>query len=309
MRIALALVGLAACGSSGDEASFEVVVEDARLGGASPVLVGATSSTIFWRAGYAIGGAAVDTVPSTGSQLAIAASAAIGQAGDFVAFVTDGRVSRVGADGMVARVAPGAPTVVGGNDLTPPVVAFVENMQLSWGPDDVQDTATLSRLTTCEQVLVTREQIYITGTANGGTRLLRVDQETGTVTTIATSIYRADLFPGGGQAGATYTGRIVDVSDDAALWLVEEQPSKRAIVVREPVRGDASVVLEYMQNATGFFASDTTLYWQEGETLLSAPRAGGSASIETELPGTLGAYADGYLYIANGNAIERLKVE
>lgn len=309
MRIALALVGLAACGSSDDEASFEVVVEDARLGGASPVLVGATSSTVFWRAGYAIGGAAVESVPATGSQLAMAASAAIGQAGDFVAFVTEGRVSRVGADGLVARVAPGAPTVIGGNDLTPPVVAFVENMQLSWGPDDVQDTAPLSRLTTCDQVLVTREQIYVGGTANGGTRLLRVDQDTGTVTTVATSIYQAELFPGGGMTGATYTGRIVDVDDEAALWLVEEQPSKRAIVVRLPVRGDASVVVEYMQNAAGFFASDTTLYWQEGDTLLSAPRTGGTASIETELPGTLGAYADGYLYVTSGNTIERLRVE
>jgi len=308
MRIALALVGLAACGSS-DEPSFEVVVDDASLGGASPVLVGATSSTVFWRAGYAIGGASVETVPATGSQLAMAASAAIGHAGDFVAFVTEGRVSRVGADGRVARVAPGAPTVVGGNDLTPPVVAFVENAQLSWGPDDAQDTATLGRINTCEQVLVTREQIYIVGTANGGSRLLRVEQGTGTVTPITTSLYQAELFPGGGMAGATYTGRVVDANDEAALWLVEEQPSKRAIVVSQPVRGDASVVLEYMQNASGFFASETTLYWQEGDTLLSAPRTGGSASIETDLPGTLGAYADGYLYVVNGNAIERLKVE
>ena len=108
IAVAIALVG---CGSS-DAPSFERVVDDASLGGSAPVLVGATATTVFWRAGNAIGGAPVETLPAQGAQLAMAASSAIGHAGDHVAFVTEGRVSRVNGAGDVARIAPGAPKAI-----------------------------------------------------------------------------------------------------------------------------------------------------------------------------------------------------
>ncbi|HUS28509.1 MAG TPA: hypothetical protein VMZ53_08370, partial [Kofleriaceae bacterium] len=106
-----------------------------------------------------------------------------------------------------------------------------------------------------------------------------------------------------------YEGRIVDADDSGALWLVEEMPSGRAIVVAEPVQGEASLVLPHVSRATGFFASAGSLYWQEGDELLTAPRAGGAASIVASLPGAAGAVADGYVYFVNGSAIERLPVE
>lgn len=304
LRAVLALVGLAACGESA-ETSFEIVVADTA---AVPTIVGATATTVFWSTGAAIGGAALAALPADARPLATSAGP-IAHAGEVVLYVTEGRVWRVGIDGVAERVAPATPDALGGNTRTPPIAAFTTGADVSWGANDAQTVVTLSKTDACDQVWVTDHQIYVAAASASGGRLVRIDQETAVPATMTSSVLWADRFPSGGMAGATYTGRIVAADDDAALWLVEEQPSRRAIVVREPVRGEAEVVLEYMQNASGFFASDTSLYWQEGDTLLSAPRDGGAASIEAELPGTAGAYADGYIYVTNGNAIERLRVE
>jgi hypothetical protein len=117
------------------------------------------------------------------------------------------------------------------------------------------------------------------------------------------------MFPGGASDGATYRGRIVHADDDGALWLVEEIPSGRGIVVSEPVQGDATVLLEHLAGASGFFATPDALYWQEDDALLSAPRAGGAAEIISSLPGPAGALADGYIYFVDGTAIKRLPLE
>jgi len=144
---------------------------------------------------------------------------------------------------------------------------------------------------------------------SSGPGLRRIEQNSGMITPVTASSTWGPMFPGGSPIGATYKGRIVDANDDGALWLVEEMPSGRGIVVSEPVQGDATLLLEHVNGATGFFATSDAMYWQEGDELLTAPRAGGAASIVATLPGPAGAIADGYAYFVDGNAIKRLPVD
>jgi hypothetical protein len=69
------------------------------------------------------------------------------------------------------------------------------------------------------------------------------------------------------------------------------------------------VLLEHIRGASGFFATADSLYWQEADALLTAPRTGGAASIVASDLGPVGAVADGYAYFTQGVAIERLRVE
>jgi hypothetical protein len=302
-------VALFATACSGSDPSPEVVVTDASLG-ATPHVIGASSSSVFWTAGSMptlVGGAPITQLPATGSQLASAAGP-IAMAGDLVIYADSGRVLSVDAAGTRGAVSSAMPEAVGGNASSAVFVWTVADT-VSWTIHDTQVNAMLTKIDHCDHVKVTNTQIYVAADSSGGRRFVRLDQQLGTVTLLSVASKLAAAFPGGGMAGATYTGRIVDADDDGVLFLVEEMPSRRAILVREPMQGDPAVVLDHVMNASGFFASPTDLYWQEGNELLTAPRAGGSASIITSLPGEAGALADGYIYYVHGMAIERLRVE
>jgi len=307
------LAALGACGGGGSGPTFEVVVPDATLNGAVPVVIGATADTVFWSASTGAGttfvaGASVASLPAQGTQLATA-SGPVAPAGAHVLFVADQTISRVGIDGVAQRITTGAPDALAGSSDTVPVVVWTSGAVVSWGVDDMQTTATLTKIDRCDHARVTMQQIYVAADGPSGRRLLRIDQRTGDVTSITASSTWSTMFPGGGMAGATYRGRIVGADDSGALWLVEEMPSGRGIVVSEPLQGAPSVLLEHVSGATGFFASANGLYWQEGDELLTAPRTGGAASIIGSLPGRADAFADGYIYVTDGSAIERLRVE
>lgn len=304
------VVAVFATACSGSDPSAEVVVTDASLGGAAPHVIGATSSSVFWTAGSMpslVGGASIAKLPATGSQLASAAGP-VAMAGDVVVYADSGRVLSIDAAGTRGAVSSAKPEAVGGKAASA-VFAWSVADALSWTIHDTQVNATLAKIDHCDHLRVTDQQIYAAADASSGRRILRIDQTSAAVTTVSVAGKWAASFPGGGMTGATYTGRIVDADDTSVLWLVEEMPSKRAILVTEPMVGDSVVVLDHVMNASGFFASPTDLYWQEGNELLTAPRAGGSASIVTSLPGEAGALADGYIYYVHGVAIERLRVE
>lgn len=307
LRWVIALATAGACG--GSESGPEIVVPDASLGGAPPVLLGATATTVFWSAASGatstlIGGASVASLPATGMQLA-SATGAIAQAGDHVLFVDGSRILRVDGTGSVEGVDSGTPEALGGDAS---ITAWGMGADVAW-KGSANGSATLIRIDRLDHLRVANRQIHIAADGAGGRRLVRVDAGSGTPTSVTTSASWAPMFPGGGIAGSTYQGRIVDADDEAALWLVEEMPSERGILVREPVQGEASVLLEHVKHASGFFASADALYWQEGDALLTASRAGGPADIAATLTGTAGAFADGYIYIADGAAISRLRVE
>jgi hypothetical protein len=308
---AVAATLLGACGSP--DGNAELVVRDATLGGAAPVVIGATADAVMWTASAGagttlVGGGSLASLPAPPMQLA-AASGPVAHAGNHVVFVADQTISRAGLDGVVQRVTNADVDMLAGGSGTVPVVAWSAGPVVSWGADDAQTAATLTKIDRCDHARVTTRQIFVAADGTSGRRLLRIDQRTGDITPITASSTWAPMFPGGGTTGATYRGRIVGADDDGALWLVEEMPSGRGIVVSEPVQGEASVVLEHVSGATGFFASERSLYWQEGDALLAAPRSGGAAEIIASLPGPVGALADGYVYFTDGATIERLRVE
>jgi hypothetical protein len=301
---------LAACGDSAPEA--EVIVRDASLSGSAPVVIGATANSVLWTATAGatthLGGASLASLPAEAVPLTTTAGP-IAAAGDFIVFSDSDVVSRVGLDAIARRVTRGTAEAVAGSTDEVPVIAWTAGAVVSWGSTDVQVTATLSKIDSCDHAVVTARAIYAACDGATGRRLFRIEQETAVVTPLASSTTFATDFPGGGMTGATYRGRLVAADDDSALWLVEERPSERAILVAEPAQGEPTVLLEHVMRASGFFASASALYWQEGNELLTAPRSGGPASIVTSLPGAAGAYADGYIYYVNGSAIERLRVE
>lgn len=309
-RVAVLAAVLGAC-SGDDTAKPEIVVADA---GATPQLLGATATTVFWSAsggGMAtlVSGASIASLPAQGAQLASAVGP-VAAAGDHVIFVTDrATISLVDATGTVQSVTGGTPDIVAGSSAEMPVVAWTVGAMVSWGVDAVQRTVTLNKVVSCDNARVTSEHIYVAVDDPNGRRLLRIEQRNGNITPITSSVTWAPMFPGGGTAGSTYKGRIVGADDDAALWLVEEMPSRRAILVREPLVGEPSVLLQHIAGASGFFVAPDALYWQEGDALLTAPRAGGDADIAATGIGTAGAYADGYIYFTSGVAIERVRVK
>jgi hypothetical protein len=304
---AMLVAVLGACGGDSTDPT-EVVIADASLGGAAPSVLGATSTTVFWSASTRIGGGSLASLPAAGAELAVA-SGPVAHAGEHVVFVADGNISHVDIEGVVQRITTGAPDAVAGNAAASPVVVWTTGPMVEWGVDDPQMTTSLPRIDRCDHLRVTAKQIYVAADGASTRRLLRIDQQTGDITAITASSTWAPMFPHGGTAGATYRGRIVDADDEGVLWLVEEMPTERGLLVSAPMQGDASVLLDHVSGASGFFASETALYWQEGDELLTAPRTGGAASIVASLPGPAGGFADGYVYFTNGAAIERLRVE
>lgn len=309
MRL-LAVVVVLATACSGSDPSPEVVVRDASLGGGAPQVLGATSSGVFWTIGAMptlVGAAHIATLPATGDQVA-SVDGPLVAADELVVFGNKGRIGSVDLDGVLHGVSSAVPEAVGANSANQ-IFAWSVGGIVTWSMSGAEQSATLSRIDSCAQLEVTPANLYVMADGGSDRRLVRIDQATGVATQITSATRRSSLFPGGATASATYTGRIVDADDSGVLWLVEEMPSHRAILVSEPVGGDAVVVLAHIMNASGFFASATDLYWQEGAELLTAPRTGGPASIITSLAGPAGAFADGYIYYANGMAIERLRVE
>jgi len=309
---ALALVPLVACGGGSEEPpASEVVVADASLGGAPPSVIGATGSTVFWTASSQIPAASVGTVPAMGVPLATA-TGLVAHGGDHVVFIDGGSIARVDASANPRPVTAASPEALAASPaLLPdlPRIAWTNGAVVSWGVETAEMTATLNKVDRCDHLVATREQIYVAADGASGRRLLRVDPRNGEVSPVTASSTWAAMFPGGARGGATYAGRIVAADETQVLWLVEEIPTGRGLLIAKSLTGDPVVLLEHVTGASGFFASDTALYWQEGTELLTAARGGGEASIVATLPGPAGALADGYVYFADGNSIERLRVE
>jgi len=298
----LALAG--ACGD--DPVSPEVVVADA---GSAPQVLGASSTTVFWATGTAteraLSGAAVASLPATETPLGIA-SGPVAHAGDFLVYVGSGLIQRVDGTGDAIRVS-GASTEAVGVSADGKVVVWTDGANVEWATQ-MRQMATLTKIDRCDHALVTSEQIYLACDGTTGRRLLRIEIRTAEVTGITSSTTWAAMFPSP-MPTATYKGRIVGGDNEGVLWLVEESPSRRAILVHEAIGGEPTVLLEHVKDAARFFTTDDALYWQEGDELLTAARNGGEASIVATLPGAAGGIADGYVYFAHDNAIERLRVE
>lgn len=299
---------VAACGGGDTGTEPEVVVADATLAGMPPHLLGATSNAVFWTAGSTIGGASLSTLPASGTELATSLGA-IAAAGDSVVFAGDGILLRVDLAATPGRIAVGTPEALAADASDPPQLAWTTAADVHWGTADVIKTATLTKIDSCDHAWVTPTQIFAACDGSTGRRLFSVETLSAQVSPLTSSSVWATMFPNGPMAGSTYVGRIVGANDFAVMWLVEEQPSKRAVLIRQPVSGDATVLLEHVTNATGFFVGDSALYWQEGSELLTAPLDGGAADIVATLPGDAGAFADGYIYYTDGSGIARLRVD
>jgi hypothetical protein len=305
------LLALAAgCGGSDAPAEPEIVVDDAAASG-DVTVVGATRTHVFWTAGSHVEVAATATLPAAALELGTT-TGNVAHAGDSVIFAADAGLVAADVTGELRTISRTLPETFAGSDTSLPafpMIARSTGAVVDWGIDDVTMSTTLNKVDRCDHMVVTRNLIYVAADGAQTRRLLWIDQRTGIIAPGTGTASWASMFAGGGMPEATYTGRIVDADDNGALWLVEEMPSQRALLVSDPVQGDAAIVLANIQGASGFFASSTYVYWQEGSELLSAPRVGGSASIVATLPGAAGAFADGYVYFVHGRAIERLRVE
>ena len=304
-RASLAALLLVGCSA---DPTPETVVTDP---GASPALLGASADAVYWTTGSTaarrIAGASLDELPSAAMELVSTAGLAI-HASDHVLATSGDNIVRASMATPATRVATtqGADALAESDGPVPRLVWTIGD-QLSWGDGDVQGRATLNRTTRADHIRASANRYWVAADGSAGRRLLFVDRMT-TASGVAASAARfADSFPGGAADGATYTGRIVDATDTSALWLVEELPSRRGVLVEVTPNAEAAVLLSHVQNAGAFFATDDALYWQEGTRLLTAPRAGGSASIAAELDGTAGAVADGFVYyVTPTGAIDRL---
>jgi hypothetical protein len=308
------LLAVGACGSSG--ATPEVVVADAAMGAGTPSLLGATADRVYWTVASGTGprlvaGSPLAALPADGQQLG-SASGPIVEVGDHVLLATDGTIVRIGVALPAAKIASAKAEALGESLDSEPLVVWTEGAVVSWG--DGTSSATLPKIVRCDQVRVTATNIYVDADGTTDRRLLRIDRGTGFVSPLAASSTFASSFPGGAQDGATYRGRLVGADDAGALWLVEELPAgasatARAILALVPEQGAPTVLLAHVGAVTGFFVDAEAFYWQEADALLTAPRAGGAASIAGHVPGTAGAIADGFVYVTDGIAIERLALD
>lgn len=309
--VLVALLALGACG--GSSASPEVVVADATLGGGSPTVLGASAAAVYWTVGASprqLGGAALDPLPAEAMPVATLPGAAVA-IGDHVVFADGAAIVRVGLADAPEQVVRDTAEAVGASDEAPPIVAWTQGPLVQWGNGDTHEMATLPKVVRCDHLRMTGTSLYVAADSMTDRRLMRIDRATSAVTPVAGSAVMADAFPGGAIDGATYRGRLVGADAIGAAWLVEETPAgatspSRAIVSTIPEHGTATVVLEHVGAATGFFVTDDAFYWQEGDALLTAPRQGGAASIIAHIAGAAGAVADGFVYYADGGAVMRL---
>ena len=313
------LIAAMLLGGCGTDARPERVVGDAAMGAGTPTLLGAEAGTVYWSVSAGAGpklvaGSSLATLPAEGQQLGTA-SGPIAQVGDHVVFSTDGTIVRAGVATPAMKVVTVTAEALGESAERDPIVVWTEGPGVSWGNGDVMGSATLSKIVRCDHLRVTATSIYVAADGTSGERrLLRVDRKTGVVFPLTASNPHATSFPGGGAEGAAYRGRLVGADELGALWLVEETAAgatspTRAILVSLPEQGTSSVVLENIRGTSAFFTGADAFYWQEGDALLTASRAGGAASILGHLPATAGAIDAGFVYFIEGNAIERLPLD
>lgn len=304
-----AALALGACGTSDPPttASSELVVDGAGMGVGPVSIAGTTSEALYWAAGSGkqiqATASSLVALPASPEKLGNASGPLV-FANDHVLYVTDeGAIMRssIGAPAEHAVRATGADALGESPDL-PSTLVWSLGPVVSWGQHSAEGSVSLTKVTHFTQLFVTARSIY----ADAETKLVRIDRATGTDTTAASATKLATHFPSVAADGATYSGRLVAADDAGALWLVEESPSKRAILISVPESGDPVVLLEHITNASAFFVTDDAFYWQEGDALLTAPREGGAASIAAQLPGQAGAIADGFVYFVDGDAILRL---
>ncbi len=312
----LAIVLLGACGT--DDASPQVVVRDAALGGGVPTLLGAHADAVYWSVSASSGpqlvaGASLRSLPADGKQLGMA-TGPIAQVGDHVIYSTDASIQRASMTSAPAKVASVVAEALGESADPDPVLVWTAGAVVSWGNGNATDSAMLSRIVRCDHLQITDTSIYVAADGASERRLLRVDRRTGAVSGLSASSTHAGSFPGGEVTGAIYRGRLVGVDDGEALWLVEETVAgttspDRAILLSVPDQGEPAVLLEHVNGASAFFTRAEAFYWQEGDALLAAPRSGGAASIVHQVTGTVGAIDSGFVYYVEGSAIERFALD
>lgn len=312
----IALVLLGACGT---DASPELVVRDAAMGGGVPTLLGAEPGAVYWSVTTSnsptklVAGGSLATLPVEAQTLGMA-SGPIAQVGDHVVYAAGGSIVRASVTIAEAKVASVVAEALGESLDTDPVLVWTAGGVVSWGNGDVMDSVTLSRIVRCDHLRITATSIYVAADGSSERRLLRIDRKTGAVFPLSASSTHAVSFPGGEATGATYRGRLVGADEVGALWLVEETAAgatspERAILLSIPEQGDAIVLLEHVNGASGFFTRSEAFYWQEGDALLTAPRSGGAASIVHRVTGTVGAIDSGFIYYVEGSTIERLALD
>lgn len=311
----LAVLLLGACGT---DASSELVVRDAAPGGGVPSLLGADRDSVYWSvsAGGApttVAGSSLDSLPAAAQELGTA-SGPIAQVGDHVVYATGGTIMRASIATAPAKVASVIAETLAESSDPDPILAWTVGGVVSWGNGDIMESVTLQRIVRCDHLRITATSIYVAADGTSERRLFRVDRKTGMVFPLSASSTHAASFPGGQASGAAYRGRLVGADEGGALWLVEETVAAatapdRAILMSMPEQGDPEVLLEHVRGASAFITRTEAFYWQEGDALLTAPRAGGPASILHRVSGTVGAIDSGFVYYVDGTAIERLPLD
>ncbi|MBL0214781.1 MAG: hypothetical protein IPQ07_12970 [Myxococcales bacterium] len=311
-----ALTLLGACGT--DPAAPELVIRDATMGMGSPVVLGASADSVYWSVGSGNGprlaaGGSLASLPAAGQPLGMA-SGSIAQVADHVLLVNDSSIVRASVAVPATKVANVPAESLTESDEAAPILVWSEGAKVSWGDGEALGTATLTKILHCDQLVITGSSIFVGATGTSEDRLLRIDRATSTVFPLSASSTHAMSFPGGGATGASYRGRLVGADAVGAAWLVEEVPAgataaSRTILVSYPAQGEPSVALEHIGASSAFFVDADAFYWQEGEVLLTAPRAGGAASILGHLPATAGAIEAGFVYYTKDGSILRLPLD
>ncbi|CAN5778662.1 hypothetical protein BH11MYX3_BH11MYX3_01900 [soil metagenome] len=311
----VSLLLLAACTDS--SSTSELVVRDAALGAGAPVVLGVNQGAVYWSVGVGgtrqAAGSSLATLPAEGRLLGAAAGPLV-MAGDHLLLATADSIVRTDLAAQPRTIVKASAQALGQAPGVSGMVAWSTGPMITWGELEAPVLATLPKVERCDHMLITSASLYVAGDSTSERRLMRIDRASHLVLPRTDSKSYGAAFPGGAQDGATYRGRIVGAAADAAYWLVEELPagktaSTRAILVSVPDVGMPSVVLEHIGAVSTFFVTDDAFYWQEDDALLTAPRAGGSATIAAQLPGRAGAVADGFVYYATGTTIERLALD
>lgn len=278
-------------------------------------VVGASADALYWSVSQPnttklVFGSSVDE--GTATQLGVSAGP-VAYVNDHIVLATSKAVLRTGLATPEAGITPITAGAVG-ESPDGSLVWFADG-QIQWGAKAMEGS-TMTRLSRANAIRTSANHTYVAGTIGTSTdwRLLRLDRGSDRPLTVATSMELAERFPGGAVANAAYRGSLVDADEAGALWLVTETPDEdsrpsRAILVSVPVEGEPKLLVEHMGSVTGFFATSDRLYWQEGDAVLSAPKAGGAATLEAHVTGQAGAVADGFVYYVNGTSIERLAVD
>jgi len=294
-----------------------MVVEQATTGTGTPAVVGASQNAVYWSVAQpnttkVVLGSSLANLPGQASELGVS-TGPIAAVGDHVVLATTKAILRTGVTTPEVGIASSAADAVGeGPDG---MLVWFADGKLQWGASSSEGSAML-RVARATTMFATAKRIYVAGLPSNSTdaRLIHFDRATKTATTAAGSMELAERFPGGPIANAQYRGRLVGADDTGAQWLVTETPDEatsatRAILVSVPVTGEPTVLLDRIGAVSELFSTPDGFYWQEGDAILSAPKSGGSATLEAHIEGQAGAVADGFVYYVRGAAIERLALD